>query len=169
MLLSDLPGAGQGSVTPLFDDDGAPLPAEKNNGTWRADNFGQYPGFIWEDSCSRDMLVGWAVAYAAMWEVVKTDPAFSDAAKTQLRQDAWDILESLRQVREEGYDLEIRDADGRQTYHGIMNENAIDRVYLDGAPNGFNAVMAVGVVGRICLGYQIQHTKINGENPFRGA
>ena len=32
------------------------------------------------------------------------------------------------------------------TYHGIMNENAIDRFYLDGAPNGFNAVMAVGVV-----------------------
>ena len=28
-----------------------------------------------------DMLVGWAVAYAAMWEVIKTDPTFSDATK----------------------------------------------------------------------------------------
>ncbi|MEE2788565.1 MAG: hypothetical protein VX589_14575 [Myxococcota bacterium] len=142
-------GDGMNALTPLFDEAGQPLPKEKNNGTWRADNSGQYPDYIWEDSCSRDMLIGWVVAYAAVWEVIATDPAFEPALKTRLRQDAWFILESLMIERDDGYDLEIRDADGRRTYHGILNENSIDRVYFDGAPNGFNAVMAVGIVAAL--------------------
>ena len=42
---------GDGKRSPLFDA-GEPLPAEKNNGTWQADNSGHYEGYIWEDSCS---------------------------------------------------------------------------------------------------------------------
>ena len=143
------PGDGMNTLTPLFDDAGEPLPAEKNNGTWRADNSGRYEGYIWEDSCSRDMLIGWVVAYAAVWEVIARDPAFDNSEKMRLRQDAWEVLESLMVVREDGYDLEIRDADGRRTFHGILNENSIDRVYFDEAPNGFNAVMAVGIVAAL--------------------
>ena len=59
------------------------------------------------------------------------------------------MVASLREVGEEGYDLEIRDADGRRTYHGIMNENSIDRQYLEGAPNGFNGLMAAGIVNAL--------------------
>lgn len=57
----DLPGVGADVETvPLFDDGGAPLPEEKNNGTWREDNSeaGAYPEYVWEDSCSRDQYVG---------------------------------------------------------------------------------------------------------------
>ncbi|MCB9525731.1 MAG: hypothetical protein H6702_20500 [Myxococcales bacterium] len=145
----DLPGQGQVEVTPLFDADGAPLPEEKNNGTWRADNGGQDPDWIWEDSCSRDMYLGWAWAFAAAWEAVAHDPDFTDAEKQALREAATALLDGLRAVQDSGYDLEIRDADGRRTYHGILNENSVDRVYVDGAPNGFNAFMAVGIVAAL--------------------
>jgi hypothetical protein len=50
-------------------------------------------------------------------------------------------------VGESGYDLEIRDADGRITYHGYMNENSLDRLYLDGVQNGSMALMGLGIVG----------------------
>lgn len=143
---TDLPGAGQSVPVPLFAADGSPLPAEKNNGTWRADASGLHPGWVWEDSCSRDMYVGWALAYAAVWEAIRTDPAFEAALKDRLRADATALLDSLMVVRAEGYDLEIRDSDGRRTYHGILNESSVDRVYAAGVPNGFNAYMAVGIV-----------------------
>lgn len=144
-----LPGAGQSEVVPLFDANGDPLPAEKNNGTWRADVSGDYPDLVWEDSCSRDMYVGWALAYAAAWEVIRSDASIDDALKTRLRADAAALLDGLMVVHADGYDLEIRDADGRRTYHGILNENSIDRLYLPGAPNGFNGYMAVGIVAAL--------------------
>ena len=102
---------------------------------------------VWEDSCSRDMYVGWALAYASMWEVIRVDPTIPEMLKLRLRRDAHDLVHSLMQVGEEGYDLEIRDADGRMTYHGILNENSVDRNYVPGAPNGFNGILASGIVG----------------------
>ncbi len=146
---TDLPGGGQTNTVPLFDESGEPLPAEKNNGTWRRDQSGEHPEYIWEDSCSRDMYVGWVVAMGAVWEAIGPDPAFGDALKNDLRALARELLASLREVRQDGYDLEIRDADGRRTYHGILNENSIDRVYLQGAPNGFNALMSAGIVSAL--------------------
>jgi len=145
----DTPGAGQNAVIPLFDDSGQPLPEEKNNGTWRADQSGVHGDYIWEDSCSRDMYVGWVLAMASLWEVIGPDPHFSDMDKLYLRNQAHAMVTSLRQVGEEGFDLEIRDADGRRTYHGILNENSIDRQYIVGAPNGFNGLMAVGIVNAL--------------------
>ena len=142
----DLPGDGAQAVIPLFDEAGQALPLEKNNGTWRADVSGAHPEYIWEDSCSRDMYVGWVMAYASFWEVIRRDPAFTSAEKETLRSTAHSLLASLREVREDGFDLEIRDADGRRTYHGILNENSIDRAYIPGAPNAFNAIMATGIV-----------------------
>lgn len=142
----DLPGNAEREVTPLFDENGNPLPPEKNNGTLRADNSGLYPDWIWTDSCSRDMLVGWAHAYAVVYEAIRNDPGFDEQLKQRLRDDAKAIGMSLATVRESGYDLEIRDADGRMTFHGILNENAIDREYVEGANNGFYAMMALGIV-----------------------
>jgi hypothetical protein len=145
---TDLPGDGMSMTTPLFDDSGKPLPEKKNNGTWRADNSGgQFKNYIWIDSCSRDMLVGWAVGYAAMWEVIRLDPAFPEDKKARLQADAEAVVRSLMKVGDKGYDLEIHDADGRLTYFGYLNENAIDTGYLMGAQNGFLALMAVGIVG----------------------
>jgi hypothetical protein len=147
----DLPGAGQDvTPTPLFDADGKPLPAVKNNGTWRADNSGgQYPEYIWEDSCSRDMLAGWALAYAAAWEVIRADDSIPAEKKSRLRDDAAAIGRSLMQVGDEGYDLEIRDADGRRTFHGILHENSIDRAYFPAVHNAFNALLALGIVSAL--------------------
>ncbi len=146
----DNPGISESVETvPLFDDDGAPLPAEKDNGTWRADNSGLHPGHVWEDSCSRDMLVGWAAGFAAAWEVVRHDPDIDAATKTRLADDARAIARSLLTVQESGYDLEVMDADGRRTYHGLLHENSVDRYYADGIENGQNALMAVGALAAL--------------------
>ncbi|MEZ4222753.1 MAG: hypothetical protein R3B13_17565 [Polyangiaceae bacterium] len=148
----DLPGDGQSATTPLFDSDGNPLPAEKDNGTWREDNSGgKYPDYIWVDSCSRDMYVGWALALAAVWEVTEADASIDDELKKSLRRQATAMARSLMQVGEEGYDLEIRDADGRRTFHGVLNENAIDRFYLAGASNGMYGMMSLGIVAALAF------------------
>lgn len=145
------PGDGQQSTVDLFDGAGEALPRDKNNGTWRADQSGRYPNLIWEDSCSRDMYVGWALAYATVWEAIRTDAQFSDDEKRRIRTNAKDLLDSLMVVREDGYDLEIMDADGRRTYHGILHEHAIDRQYIPNAPNGFNGLLAVGIVSAMAF------------------
>ncbi|MFT6398185.1 MAG: hypothetical protein ACJAYU_002941, partial [Bradymonadia bacterium] len=136
-------------TTPLFDDEGSPLPAEKTNGTWRADNSGEYPDYIWEDSCSRDMLIGWVLGLGALWEVIRDDPNFDDSLRDRARADAMALARSLMTVQESGYDLEVRDADGRMTYHGIMHAESVDRVYVPGVRNGFNAVMSLGVIATL--------------------
>ena len=124
----ELPGAGQNQTVPLFNDAGQPLPLEKNNGTWRVDQSGLYPNLIWEDSCSRDMYVGWHL-HMLQFGAIRTDPAFSDDLKHRLRADAKALVASLMREGEEGFDLEIRDADGRRTFHGILDEHS-DRTYI---------------------------------------
>lgn len=136
-------------TTPLFDEDGSPLPAEKTNGTWRADNSGEYPEYIWEDSCSRDMLIGWVLGLGALWEAIRDDESFDDSLRERARGDALALARSLMTVQDSGYDLEVRDADGRMTYHGIMHPESVDRVYVPGVRNGFNAVMSLGIVATL--------------------
>ncbi len=144
------PGApGPDHLVDLFDEHGDPLPAEKTNGTWRADNSGDYPDFVWEDSCSRDMLIGWAVAFGGAWEVIENDPAIADQVKETMRADARAVVGNLKTVQPNGYDLELLDADGRTTYHGYLNENNLDRTYIDGVRNGFHTIMALGIVGAL--------------------
>jgi hypothetical protein len=146
---TDLPHAQLAEPVPLFAEDGSPLPPEKNNGTWRLDQTGDYPNYVWEDSLSRDMLVGWAMAFGAVWEVVKDDDSIPADLKARFQEHALDEARALMLVRESGYDLEIPDADGRLTFHAYLNENVIDRFYLDGAENGFHAIMALGIVGAL--------------------
>lgn len=136
-------------TTPLFDADGDPLPEEKNNGTWRDDQSGELSDWQWEDSLSRDMLVGWAMAFGAAWEVIREDDTIGAAVKARLQKNAGDVARGLMVVGELGYDLEIPDADGRPTFHAYLHESSIDRLYIDGAENGFNAVMALGIVGAL--------------------
>jgi hypothetical protein len=51
----------------------------------------------------------------------------------------------------QAFDLEIFDADGRTTFHGYMNENNWDRVYLAWLPvkDGFYSMMALGIVAAL--------------------
>lgn len=143
----DVPGAGTTVMTtPLFDADGNPLPTEKNNGTWRDDQSGQYPNYVWEDSCSRDQYVGWAMGYAGAWEAIAEDTSIADDVKNRLRHDATALVKQLMVVGEQGYDLEILDGDGRVTYFGYMNENTVERTYLMGIQNGFMSMLALGIV-----------------------
>ncbi len=142
-------GAGQDEeTTPLFDDHGDPLPPEKDNGTWREDNSGAYPDYIWEDSCSRDMLIGWAMAFGGAWEVIRDDETIGQEVKDRMRTHARQLVRAYMEVRENGYDLEVPDADGRTTFHGYLNENNLDRMYL-GVRNGFHTTMALGIVGAL--------------------
>ena len=143
---NDQAGA-HGEIVPLFDDLGQPLPPEKNNGTWREDNSvdGGFPLYSWEDSCSRDMLIGWITGFAAAWEVVAQDPSVDNFYRERLRQDALAVARSLMQVGEDGRDLEIHDADGRLTFHAYLHEEALDRVYIRGFENGQHAIMALGI------------------------
>ena len=139
---------GYATTTPLFDDDGVPLPYEKNNGTWREDNSGLYPDVIWEDSVSRDMLIGWAAAFGAAWEVIQDDDTIPGEVKATLQADASALGRALMVVGESGYDLEVPDADGRITLHGWLNEHNLDgAIYNDQFENGFHAIMALGIVG----------------------
>ncbi len=157
----DIPSSSIGEETiPLFDENGNPLPPEKNNGTLRADNSidGRYPNYVWIDSCSRDQFIGWAAACASVWEVIKEDPSFDSELKEKLQEYAREIGRSLMVERTGGigsngqaFDLEIFDADGRTTYHGYLNENNWDRIYLAWLPikNGMYALMALGIVGAL--------------------
>lgn len=136
---------------PMFDGAGAPLPEEKTNGTWRVDGSGTLEGWVWEDSCSRDMLIGWTMGFGAAWEVIAQDPTIPDLLKADLQADARALATTLTTVQESGYDLEIRDADGRMTYHGILHEDSIDRAYIPGAGNGLNAMMSLGALAALAL------------------
>lgn len=153
-IRTDLTGAESYEPVPLFDDQGQPLPVEKNNGTWRADASGKHPDLIWEDSCSRDMILGWAMAYGVAWEVVAKDSSISDDVRRGLSEDAAAVARELMKVRDSGYDLEIPDADGRTTFHGYLNENAFERSYLPGVRNGFHALMALGIVSSLAQAAQ---------------
>lgn len=147
----DRPGFTQ-TTTPLFDGSGAPLPPEKTNGTWRDDHSvgGLYPEYAWEDSCSRDMIIGWVLGMAAAWEVARGDATIDAARLATLADDASAIAHSLMEVGAEGYDLEIHDADGRITYNGYLNESAVDRSYVPRfRNNGQHAIMSLGILAAL--------------------
>jgi len=147
-------------TTPLFDPDGNPLPEEKSNGTWREDNSAdnRFPNHIWEDSCSRDQFIGWAAAFGGVWEVIRNDPSFEEGLKEKLQLYASQIGRSLMVKRTGGplsfgkaFDLEIFDADMRTTFHGYINENAWDRVYLAWLKikDGMYSLMSLGILGAL--------------------
>lgn len=147
LINTAFPTGGFREPTPLFDAEGNPLPEEKNNGEWRADNSGgAYADWVWEDSLSRDMLVGWAAAYGAAWEVIHDDDSFAQELKDRLRDNARHAARALMKVGESGHDLEIPDADGRLTFHAYLNEHAVDRIYFSTPENGFHATMALGII-----------------------
>lgn len=149
-LRRDIPGAEGITTTPLRDAMGRPLPIEKNNGTWREAAQTGPREYIWEDSCSRDMLIGWVLGMAAAWEVSRGDATVDPARVETLRGDALAIGQSLQRVNSRGYDLEIHDADGRVTYNGYLSEHAVDRVYIPGFDdNGQHALMALGIVSAL--------------------
>lgn len=144
----DFPGASDVVTTPLFDGQGNPLPPEKTNGTFRDDASGEHPEIVWEDGCSRDQIIGWAIGIGAVWEVVHADGTFDPTLLAQLQADASAIAHQLMIVRDSGYDLEIWDPDGRVTPNGFLNEHNIDGNYV-GFQNGQHAIMSTGIVAAL--------------------
>lgn len=154
-LKKDLPGSAQTIRTmPLKDEAGRPLPLTKNNGVWRDDFSGKYPGYIWEDSISRDQMLGWAMASAVSAEVMRDDASFPQEVKDRLKSDAATVCRAMRARTKGGYDLEFPDADGRTTLYGHLNENNLDGQYIPGLKNGFYAVMALGIYGAFSFAAQ---------------
>lgn len=146
----DIPAAAEVTTVPLFDAMGRPLPTEKNNGTWREPAASGPANYVWEDSCSRDMLIGWVLGMAAAWEVARGDSTVDAARLATLRADALAIATGLKRVGERGYDLEIHDADGRLTFHAYLNEAAVDRAYIPNfRANGQHAIMSLGIVAAL--------------------
>lgn len=146
----DLPGGEDTVTVPLFDAAGRPLPAEKTNGTWRAPAASGPADYVWEDSCSRDMLIGWVLGMAAAWEVSRGDASVDPARLATLRDDARAIGRNLRRVNARGYDLEVHDADGRVTFHGYLHEAAVDRAYIPNfRANGQHAMMSLGIAAAL--------------------
>ncbi len=150
------------NIVPLFDEQGNPLPPDpKNNGTDRADNSGGLlpeGQWFWQDSCSKDQLVGWVAAMATLYDAVADDPDVDPALVQRLRDVACAIGAGLRvkypftalDGEEYLYDLVIMDADGRPTKHHDLNPLAYDGgIYLPpGSPsiNVFNLLMGLGIV-----------------------
>lgn len=146
----DWPGASETPTVPLFDAAGDPQPPEKTNGTFREDASGRHPEIVWEDACSRDQIIGWAIGIGAVWEVIRNDPEFDDGLRSRLRDDAAAMARQLMTVRDSGFDLEIWDPDGRPTPNGYLHENNVDGLYV-GFLNGQHAVMATGIVAALAF------------------
>ena len=152
---------GTPTLVPLFDEEGNPLPpGEKNNGTSRPDNSGGILPeglWYWEDSCSKDQLVGWVAAMATLYDAAVGDPSIDPALVEALREMACAVGAGLRQKvpftaldgETYDYDLVIMDADGRPTKHHDLNPLALEGMYLPPEStiyNVFNLLMGLGIV-----------------------
>ncbi|NOZ01855.1 MAG: hypothetical protein GXP54_08210 [Deltaproteobacteria bacterium] len=148
-------------LTPLFDADGTPLPpGEKTNGTNRPDNSGGVlPDglWYWQDSCSKDQLVGWVAAMATLYDAAVDDPDIDQGLVEDLQDMACAVGAGLRvkypftaiDGNEYMYDLVIMDADGRPSKHHDLNPLSVEKVYMaPGSPiyNVFNLIMGLGIV-----------------------
>ena len=149
-----LPG-GDPETLPLFDLYGNPLPLNKTTNEWREDNSvgGLYPDWIWEDNTSKDQLDGFVLSMGAVWDVVADDPDISQDLKERLQADAASIGDKLMIVAPEtGLYLSIRDADGRLTRFHDLHPLELEGIVLPPLiGNGFNSVMALGVIKTIAF------------------
>ena len=150
--LRDTPRSGGEPAThPLFDEFGNPYPPVKDH-TWRDDQSGLYPGWMWKDDTSKDQMDGYFLALAAIFEVTSLDPTIPQAIKDDLASDALAIASALMEVAPEtGIDLCIRDADTRLTnYHDLNPAELMPGVVLPGGcgtlGNGFNALLALHII-----------------------
>ena len=144
-----LPGAAP-AVVPLFDAQGRPQPADKKP-TWRADRSGALPFLAWFDDCSKDQLDGHVFALGAVYDAAAGDPTLPAAKLDALVADAVALGQRLMQRVEVApgvtADLVIQDADGRPTtFHDLSAEEYAVGVVSARAVNGFNALMALGIV-----------------------
>ncbi|MBN2497358.1 MAG: hypothetical protein JXR96_22395 [Deltaproteobacteria bacterium] len=160
-----LPGSAPETL-PLFDEHGDPFPLPKTNGSWRADNSGgELPEgtWIWEDSCSKDQMVGQVFGMVVLHDAMAGDPDIDPQHVARMREDALGVARMLMTRRDisllqdidgdplgEGeYDLIIMDADGRPTMYHDLNPKSFEKFYFpeDSASfNRFNVIMAVGVM-----------------------
>lgn len=138
-------------IVPLFDANGAPLPADKV-AVWRAPVAAGLDGWIWLDDTSKDQISGYALAVAWLWDALQGDPEAPVGLAGDMAAGLAAAARALMTTApEKGIDLCIRDADGRLTKHHDLNPRTLTP---EGAPvpedfslkNGFNALLALGVI-----------------------
>lgn len=140
------PGLEDQETTPLFDDNGDPLPAVKS-ACWRADQSGEFPELIWYDDTSKDQWIGYILALGAAYEVAKDDPDIDPALVRTLQADALAMGRALQIPHEEtGLDLTLVDGDGRRTTFHDLNAQELEGAVGDDPFNPFNAAMALSGV-----------------------
>ncbi len=136
------------ATTPLFDDGGSPLPAQKG-GTWREAVAGD-GGWIWLDDTSKDQVIGYALAATWLYDALVGDALVPPEVTANLAADLAAFAHALMQVAPEtGVDLSIRDADGRLTSFHDLNPRELTPglvVPADATQNGFNATLALAII-----------------------
>jgi hypothetical protein len=158
-----IPGAVPAPV-PLFAADGTPLPAPKDNGSYRADlSGGALPKdtWLWVDSCSKDQLLGQVLGLVALYEAMAGDPDIDQSLVARLATDARKVgdmlmkrralapLETAAGFTDDLYDLIIMDPDGRATFFHDLNPLSLEKIYVspdDGVFNLFNLIVSWAVV-----------------------
>ncbi len=162
-----LPGVIPETV-PLLDDNGDPLPADKQP-TWREDFSGELPHLVWLDDTSKDQFIGHVFALGVVYDVVADDPTIPAEKIEPLVEDARALAQSLmtpRMVGDEMIDLVLVDADGRLTsFHDIAAEILTPGMVSTIPINPFNAAMALGAMRTL---YQVTGDEDIGRFYYEG-
>ncbi len=145
-----LPGAIP-ELVPLKDASGNPLPAKKSP-VYRAPIAKDMDGWIWVDDTSKDQVIGYALATVWLYDALRDDPMAPPGLTEKLAQPLVLFARALMKVvPEKGVDMYARDADGRLTSFGDLNDRLItsagDPLPEDSTlRNGFNAAMGAAMI-----------------------
>jgi len=142
---------------PLFDAQGDPQPADKAP-TWRDDQTGLFPDWIWLDDTSKDQADGYFLVMGALWDAIANDADIPQSYRDRMVSDALALANRLMTVHSVGgvmtpdVYMVLIDADGRPVTHYGLNPQVIDEsnnivVAPDFAlQNGFNGLLGLGAM-----------------------
>lgn len=145
-----IPGAIP-ELVPLKDSSGKALP-EKKTPVYRAPVASGMDGWIWVDDTSKDQVIGYALATVWLYDALRDDPMAPPGLADKLAQPLVAFARALMKVvPEKGIDMYARDADGRLTSFGDLNDRLItsagDPLPEDSTlRNGFNAAMGAAII-----------------------
>jgi hypothetical protein len=138
-------------LVPLRDGSGNPLPTKKSP-VYRAPVAKNMDGWIWVDDTSKDQVIGYALATVWLYDALRDDPMAPPGLADRLAAPLVAFARALMKVvPEKGIDMFARDADGRLTSFGDLNDRLITSAG-DPLPeestlrNGFNAAMGAAMV-----------------------
>jgi len=138
-------------LIPLKDSAGRPLP-DKKTPVYRAPVASGMDGWIWMDDTSKDQVIGYALATVWLYDALRDDPMAPPGLADKLAQPLVAFARALMKVvPEKGIDMYARDADGRLTSFGDLNDRLItsagDPLPEDSTlRNGFNGAMGAAII-----------------------